>query len=471
MAEILTRYSMLRPGCQLGIGVSGGADSVVLLHLLHRLRGQFGCFLTVLHANHHLRASESDADEHFVGKLAESLGHRFLVAHLRPGEGNLEEEARECRQRFFSEMQREHSLDRIALGHTRSDQAETVLFRILRGTGTSGLSAMRFVSPTGLIRPLLDTSRDEVRSWARSEGIVWREDSSNDNVAFTRNRLRLQTLPELAREYNPNLEGVLAQMARVAQDEEEYWDIVCAERGEILPQLTRLGLEIPTAKLITLHPAVQRRVLRSLIKRLKGDLRSVDSRHIDAILAICQSAAGHDRVLVPGVDALRSFETLLLSRPGALSGDQRMYKVPIAEGEQKELPYGAGSLALFRAASDWSFCANFKGTPNLRFETAAFDEDLLFASGPHSIFVRNWQPGDEILRPGHQRPEKLKALFQEGKVLLWQRRHWPVLVAGTNIAWARRFGCAAGFQGHPNSRSILRLAYKDTEESSSVSRD
>src|SRR6478735_4184777 len=166
VAEIIPRYNMLPAGGRVGVAVSGGADSVALLHILRDLWSE----LVVLHVNHHLRGEESDGDEAFVRELAQSLGLTIVVEHAVPPAGNLEQEARRGRRAFFLRCREELDLKRVALGHTRSDQAETVLFRLLRGSGLTGLAGMRPASDDGFIRPLLTTSRDEVRRWAREQG-------------------------------------------------------------------------------------------------------------------------------------------------------------------------------------------------------------------------------------------------------------------------------------------------------------
>ena len=215
-------------------------------------------------------------------------------------------------------MQR-HGLQKLALGHTRGDQAETLLFRFLRGSGLAGLAGMQPVTAEGFVRPLLTLGREEIRQWARTEGIAWREDSSNADPAFTRNRLRQITLPALTQQYNPNLEEILAGTARLAQAEEDYWSREIEAIYQETAKRTALGLFCKTAVLRDLHPAVQRRLMRRAVTEVKGDLRGIDLDHIDAILALCLSEQGHDRVLVPGIDALRSFGELLLTHPGALA--------------------------------------------------------------------------------------------------------------------------------------------------------
>lgn len=457
---------MTSPGDRVGVGVSGGADSVVLLHLLRSLSERFQIKLTVLHLNHQLRGSESDRDEDFVRLMAESLELPSVVerACIASG-GNLEQAARLARREFYRRAMDRCALRRVALGHTRGDQAETVLFRLLRGSGTAGLAGMRMMTEGGLIRPLLTTTREEVRGWAAARAIPWREDSSNTNLAFSRNRLRGQIMPALARDFNSNLEAGLARTAELAQDEEDYWVTEIEPIFQQIVQYTHFGLILDTPRLAALHIAVQRRVVRRAILDVRGELRSIDVKHVDAILELFCSTTGHDRVIVPGVDALRSFDKLRLTKPGAAKFEDRHYRLPLTIGEGCQLPFYAGSIDLNgEPTPPSSFCANFKGECGLSGEVAELDSDALTDKGmPRPLYVRNWEPGDALQRPGHTGAEKVKTLFQEHRVLLWERRHWPVVVCGNEIVWARRFGSAAKFKGSAESRHVIRLIYRVNE--------
>ncbi len=455
---------MLSAGDQAGVAVSGGADSVVLLHVLHRLAPELGVRLKVLHCNHALRGQESDEDEAFVRELARSLELECVVDRAPLPEGNVEEKARLARKAFFRRCLAEHGLARVALGHTRSDQAETVLFRLLRGAGLAGLCGMRMTGKDGLIRPLLTVSRSEVRSWATAEGLRWREDSSNASLEFARNRLRNEAIPALASHFNSNLEGVLVGMAELAQDEEAYWNQQIEPIYLEIAKRTELGSILQTEALSTFHVAVQRRLIRRALLDVRGDLRSIDIEHVAAILRICSSSHGHDRVVVPGVDALRSFGSLLLTQPGRLQDSPRHYRVTLNYGEPCELPFRAGWICADRVSRDALNCANFKEDRELRVEVADLDGGLLDRQdgGLASLSVRNWQPGDQIQRPGHGRPEKVKTLFQEGRVLLWERRHWPVLAAGDEIVWVRKFGPGARFAASAGTTQLVRITYRES---------
>lgn len=453
-AHIL-RHRLLNPPSQnIGVAVSAGADSVVLLHILYLLRTQFPCQLHVLHVNHHLRADASDADESFVRSLAASLGLPITVEHAAPPSTQIEQQARDLRRAFFQRAIQQHNLDAIALGHTRGDQAETVLFRLFRGAGLAGIAAMRPVTSDHLIRPLLTCTRAEIRAWATSQNILWRDDASNLDTSFSRNRLRLETLPALSATYNPNLESLLAQSADLAQTEEDYWN---HEIDALYPQLvapTRLGLQIAVAQLGALHLALRRRLIRRAILHLRGHLRALDFDHIESILHLCQTEDGHDRVIIPGIDAIRSFSQLLLS-PGTLrANQQRDYQIPLTLGQEYELPFQTGFLSVNRLTSE-------ENVQRQKVEICDWDCDLLAPAGTLPFLcVRNWRPGDVLQRIGHHSEEKIKTFFQAEKVLLWERKHWPVVLAGTKIVWVRQFGGSASVTAAPGGRNVLRLLYR-----------
>jgi tRNA(Ile)-lysidine synthase len=462
VGEIISRYNILSAADRVGVAVSGGADSVALLHILHRLASKLQVRLTVLHVNHQMRGLESDGDESFVRELAASLGLETAVRQAPVEGGNVEQEARLARRNFFQRSMEQYQLRRVALGHTRSDQAETVLFRLLRGSGLAGLAAMRMVTEDGLIRPLLTTTGEEVRRWAREEGIRWRDDSSNAESRFARNRLRNEVMPVLAREFNTNLEDALAGIANLASGEEDYWKQQIEPIYQQIAKRTQCGgfprLTIAVAALNALHVAVRRRVIRRALIDLRGDLRSIEMQHIEAILAICSSIHGHDRVIVPGIDALRSFDTLLLARPGEPGANKRQYRIEIRLGEKYELPFRAGSFSLDRVSREPQICANFKEEQHFG-EVAYLDGEVL-AETSRYLAIRNWEPGDEFRRPGHKGAEKIKSLFQEHRIVLWERRHWPVLVAGEEIVWVRRFGPAAKFSVAEDTPQAIRITYR-----------
>src|SRR3954447_8196019 len=356
---IITRYSMLQPGDRVGVAVSGGADSVVLLHVLQALSKDWNFGLYVLHVNHKLRGAESDQDETFVRDLAGALNLPFVGGQGRVPQSNLEQNARRVRQAFFSEVRAEHQLQKIALGHSRSDQAETVLFRMLRGAGLAGLAGIPLAGRNALIRPLLTSGRSEIREFAAAHGILFREDSSNNNPRFTRNRIRIKTLPALSRDYNPNLEEVLAGTAQVAGDEERYWSVVVENVYREASKRTKYGLILDWNKLKLEHLAVRRRVIRRAIMEVRGNLLSIDLRHIESVLQIIDSKYGHDRVTLPGLDVIRSFDLLLIAKLGTLN-EPRDYCLEVNLGSCCHLPFEAGILCVTTVTDRAQNCVTVK---------------------------------------------------------------------------------------------------------------
>lgn len=332
----LARYEMAAPGDRIGVAVSGGSDSVALLLLLHDLAPALGLQLAVLHLDHALRP-ESAADAEFVRQLAERLGLPLLlrVANLaRPGE-NLEQAARRVRYGFFEAAVDGGEVDCVATAHTADDQAETVLLRLLRGAGTRGLAGiwpvMRTADHQGsrvrprMIRPALHCRRDDLRAWLRARGQTWREDTTNLDLSRRRNRIRHELLPQLIRAYNPRAVQNLSDLAEIARAEEEYWR---GEVGRLMPELWRPvegGLEAATAALAGAPLALARRLLRTAIAAVQGDLRRVDFRHVDAALRLIQSAgqAGAKRLVFGGV------ELQVTRRTASLRGRRRRPGPPL----------------------------------------------------------------------------------------------------------------------------------------------
>jgi tRNA(Ile)-lysidine synthase len=400
-----------------GVAVSGGRDSVCLLDVMARLAPRWQLSLAVLHVNHRLRP-ESDEEESFVRELAARYGLECLVDCPQFAEGNLEQSAREARLRFFSSA----PCDRVATGHTRDDQAETVLFRILRGTGLTGLAGIRPVAEP-LIRPLIEVHRAVVHEWVSENRLEFREDSSNLDVKFARNRIRQELLPQLEREWNPRLKEILAGMASLAAAEDEYLD---RQLPAVMPE-TDGSVVLDWPELQALDPALRPRLIRKSIRLVKGDLTRIALAHVEKVLAL---RPGHDRVILPGVDVIRSF------------GWVRFSTYPRAADEDRYWSKEAGP------GLDWETPGGHRISIGLHDERRAYNEGAIrIASGGGPLVLRSWRPGDRILLPGRSQPASLKELFQEFRIPLWERRNWPVLESPDGVVWAGEFGAAADVSG------------------------
>jgi tRNA(Ile)-lysidine synthase len=453
----IERHLMFHPGQSIGVAVSGGADSVCLLHALLELAPKWDLHLSVLHLNHQLRGEESWQDAEFVRDLAARLGLPFLIreADVAASSDNLEQAARLARLAFFDEMLATGKMARVALGHTRSDQAETVLFRFLRGSGTAGLAGIRPVTSQGIVRPLIEIERSQVAQFLRERGIAWREDSSNASLQFARNRIRHQLLPQLAAAWNPAIVQTLAHTADWALAEEAYWeaeiDRLAAEHFAVGPGAVCVRVDA----LSRLPLAAGRRLVRRAMERVKSNLRGVDFGHIAAVLELASSAAaGSGRVQAPGLDICRSFEWLRFSIHELKSqGTRRMESgYRLAAAIPGILPVPGTSLAFSLELIEKAETSD--GSNNV-YNDGVGCLDWQRLSG--SLELRNWRPGDQYQPSGSTGKEKIKTLFQQARIPLWERRHWPVLTDGTSIVWARLFGPAAEFAAGPGSCLILKV--------------
>ena len=226
---------MLRAGERVGVGVSGGADSVALLLLLVELRDELGIVLSVAHMNHKLRGAASDADEKFVAKLAEKHGLTVysesvdVAAKARGEKANLEDAARRTRYELFARLVAEGKVERVAVAHTADDQAETVLAHILRGTGLAGLGGIHPRTEC-VVRPVLGFRRAELREYLRAKKQKWREDATNRDMSRTRARIRKKLLPLLEKEFQSGVVEHLGSLADFAQEDERFLEWVAVER-------------------------------------------------------------------------------------------------------------------------------------------------------------------------------------------------------------------------------------------------
>jgi len=440
---------------RIGVAVSGGADSVFLLYALHEL----GTAVAILHVNHKLRGEESELDEQFVRHLGSHLGLPVWVRFAKVESGNVEQEARQARYAFFEEQIAAGLCDSVATGHTKDDQAETVLGRFLRGSGTAGLSGIRPVTATGIVRPLLHLGRDEIRASLRQRGIDWREDRSNLDTAFLRNRLRLDIMPRLA-VLNPSLPDVLASFADWAQGEEDFWDgeMKRLEAEILIPN--RDAVLARTGDLRRLPVAAERRLIRRMIDRVRGSLRSIDFRHVEAVRGLVASTEGSGRLQLPDVDIYRSFDWLRIAPVGFDTRLERDFELPLSVPGVTEVPERGIRLAIETAAPRTG-----KGGEGVyNDEVNALDRDALDREKPAgALLLRNWRPGDRLQPPGRTSAEKIKTLFQESRIPLWERRNWPVIVSGGSVVWARRFGASREFAAGPDSERILLV--RETGES------
>jgi len=461
----LEAVGVLPPGERVIVGVSGGGDSVCLLHILQSLRVP----VVVAHFDHGLRRS-SWADGRYVLRLASELGLPAVAERLEPGRlqagaGSLEERARRARYRFLASAAREWSCRVIAVGHTQDDQAETVLMHLLRGSGTRGLRGMRSVctldevtgaaedSDLRLIRPLLSVPRQETLVYCRTRRLTIRRDPTNDQTAFLRNRVRLELLP-LLEGYNPAIRESLAQTADILAGDAQAIDSVLALLGpEVIRSPEGDRAEIARDWMLGLPAGLQRIVLQKMLKEMAPGGTEVGFRAVER----ARSGLGSGkRMSLPGdVEMRAEGDRLVFSRRGSPETVSSTCPQLTAREEVRLQPPCtvalAGGWMLEVVEKDVAVSIeNVRTDPKAE---AIFDAD---ASGP-DLTLRAPGPGDRMTVFGAQGSRKLSDLFQQDRIPANARACWPVVCESGSVVWLVGMRRAEGARVEPRTRRVLHL--------------
>ena len=441
--EAIRKRELIRAGDRVAVAVSGGADSVALMLLLVELRSELGVVLSAAHVNHKLRGAESEADERFVAELARRHRLELAVAMAPVGgvRSGIEAAARERRYEFFRELARTKGVGKIATGHTLDDQAETVLLRIFRGTGIRGLAGILprlTLEHEGqacgeVVRPLLGVRRAEVRQFLQERGQEWREDSSNQDWSFLRNRVRIRVLPALQESFGESAVENLADLAEIARAEEEPW----AASTPYKVASTRRGAALDLGWLLTLPLAARRRVVRSWIEATAPGV-SISFRLIEEVLDLAAGGAG-SKLQLPGGRVIR-----------------------VARGELR--------LEAERAAADYEYRLPVPGTAEIRelgvrveAVVASWDavpeeeRERLLDPGKVSgeMRVRNWRAGDRFWPANTKEGKKVKELLSDKHAVGVEKKLWPVVEAGGDLVWVRGFAAPETARAGRGDREVL----------------
>jgi tRNA(Ile)-lysidine synthase len=468
---------MIVAGDRVGVAVSGGADSVALLRLIDDLRGELGVSLCVAHLNHGLRGAAAGDDEFFVSGLAGELGVPFFAARedvaalARRNHWNLEDAGRRARYGFFEKLVREGRCTKIAVAHTADDQAETLLARLIRGTGSRGLVGIHRVRGA-VIRPLLDVRREQLRDYLRAHGQSWREDTSNEDTTRLRARVRHQLLPLIEHDFAPAIVERLTNLAEVQSGEEEFWNTLVEERlaairgeegGAISVEIE--DLLAPLRQLSGKRDAslaLSRRVILALLRQAARGESEFDAKHVRQVLHLAGKSQSGRRIELPhGVQVVRVFERLEFvpreaTEPAGCGFAARAkvtpyeYVIALPDSGAAEIEVPELRARFYLKAIDWP------STPrDTKHRTEALDADRLTPP----LVLRNWRPGDACHLAGKRRAQKLKELFGERRVSLSDRKNWPVLTSTGRVAWVRGWPPAADFSARKETRRgiIVRL--------------
>jgi len=449
VARAIERHGLFSPGDTVIVAVSGGADSVALLDMLASLE-RLRLKLVVAHLNHGLRGAESDGDADFTAGLALYYGLPLEsgaadVREIARLEGlSLEDAGRKARYQWFDAVAEMHRARRIALGHHADDQAETFLLRLLRGAGTTGLGGMRPLSADRYARPLLGVSRAEILDYLHKRGLSWRDDSSNADTGFLRNRIRHECIPYLAT-YNPAIADRLNAAAEILAADEAVLEGVTDRVFERLSLTVSSGVALDLPLAAAELPGIRYRLYRRSILTLKGDLARITGSHLKQIDDLVCSARVNGVLSLPGgVTVRRSYQTLRFVLPGE-EPEAGHWEIIIAGPGRYRLP-GGGDLTVRLTAPP----ATWATVPASR---AYFDP----FSTPFPWTLRTFRPGDRFRPFGMSGTRKVKEFFIDNKVPATLRRRIPLLFGKGELLWIGGFRISEAARIHPGAGVVAEV--------------
>ena len=463
---------MIEDGETVLVAVSGGADSLALLYGLHALRAQLSCKLHVVHLNHCLRP-DADADTEFVQQHAAHLElpctiQRAEVPRLvKKWKLSVEAAGRKARYQFYESVCTEVSATKVALGHHQDDIAETVLMNLIRGSGATGLKGISPVRAGKFIRPLSGFTRQNIEVFLTSIDIVPRHDATNTDTAYLRNRIRGELIPQLTRDYNPNIKTGLSRTADVLGAESEYLDTAAQEALETCRiQGPHENVVLNRVKFRQYHIALQRRMLRQSVSEILGDTSDLYFAHCEAMLNLVDGDAPNTVLALPNdLRFRRAYQQLIFERKPV---EMESFTHPVTIG-------GKTSIAILNTEITAELGdVESPGTltlPDGKFE-AIFDYEKLrkvFAE-PSSetvpLIVRNRQQGDRFQPYGMRGTKKIKDFLIDAKVPRYERDSIPLLVCGDEILWVIGYTTSESFKIKPDTRQYLYLRYVSDKTSS-----
>ncbi|MCL2140843.1 MAG: tRNA lysidine(34) synthetase TilS [Dehalococcoidia bacterium] len=448
-------------GQRLIVAVSGGSDSVCLLHALNSLKDSLRLELCVAHLNHELRGIDSDADAKYVEELAENLG---LAAEIGQVDVNafrserkvtLEEAAREARYVYLSRVASQHETDIIVTGHNKNDQLETILLHILRGSGLRGLAGFNSLTPlifggirVKITRPMLNITKEEILDYCLKHQLFYHTDQSNLDSTPLRNKIRLKLLPCL-KTYEPRVDNVVSYLSNVARRELAIMDDQVKKLANQSLTVERNVITIDKKVLTTLQPKLRRHLLRSCFEKLPNGLKDVESVNIEDVVALCGKPAGKRLDLPGGVVFITGYDCCRMG-----PADEMVPTISLSSSSYPLIIPGNSFLPGWTVKA--TVVNTFAGNDNPL--VAYMDLEKVGAK----LEVRGWQQGDIFQPFGASGKKKLAKYMIDAKIARQKRKNIPLVVSPAGVVWLVGYRLDERVRVSAFSKSILRMEFVQT---------
>ncbi|HIE4351308.1 TPA: tRNA lysidine(34) synthetase TilS [Clostridioides difficile] len=450
----INKHNLIQKGDKIVLGLSGGPDSVCLLHVLNRLKKDFNIEIYAAHLNHQIRGIEAQKDALYVSKLCEDMGIIFFVKSINvpkycENDGlSLEEGARKLRYEMFYEIKDKIKANKIAIGHNLNDQAETVMMRIMRGTGLKGLKGIDYIRDNCIIRPILDVERNEIEEYCEAYNLNPRIDKTNLENIYTRNKIRLDLLPYMKDNFNSNVIESIVRMSNSLKSDNDYIEKEAEAKFREVSNIKEKGfVEINLDDFVCLHDAIKVRVLRNSIKHILGDTNFVDQRHIEDIMSLEDNSKVNKMLTLPrNIFVYRKKDSIILTNEEIVNEEIEFYYNVPSNGfiKIKELKQIIETQVM-----------SIDRYKSMKLDNSSKGFDFNKVKG--GIVIRSRRQGDKIkLAMGSK---KVKDLFIDLKIPREERCKIPIITDSEGIICVGDYKISENYKIDENTKEVLKINF------------
>ena len=450
----INKHELIQKGDKIVVGLSGGPDSVCLLHILSRLKEELDLEIYAAHLNHQIRGIEAQKDAFYISKLCEEMGITFFIKSINVPEYcekngvSIEEGARKLRYEMFYEIKNNTRANKIAIGHNLNDQAETILMRMMRGTGLQGLKGIEYIRDGVIIRPILDIERNDIEEYCKQNKLNPRIDKTNLESIYTRNKIRLELIPYMKDNFNSNIIESIVRMGNSLRSDNDYIESEALIKFKEVSNIKSDSVELNLNPYINLHNSMKVRILRNSIKHILGDTNFIDQRHIDDIIEL-EDESKIDKVinLPRGIYVYRKKNSIILTNKEIVIEEiEFCYNIP-SNGFIKVKEIGTiietqvVSIDKYKRSKSDKSCKWFD-----------------FNKIKGGIVVRNRRSGDKIKLSGGSK--KIKDLFIDIKIPKEDRCKVPVIADDQGILSVGDFRNSENYKIDEETKEVLKVSFK-----------
>jgi tRNA(Ile)-lysidine synthase len=426
--KTIQKYNMLNTGDKVVVGVSGGPDSLCLLHVLKDISIENNCMLYAAHLNHKFRGEAADADAVFVEAICKEWNIPAFIetfdvpAYIAETGLSPEEAGREIRYKLFDRIYKEVGANKIAVAQNLNDQTETILMRFMRGSGIDGLKGIEAVRGN-IIRPLLEIERSRIEAYCVENDLAPRMDKTNLEPVYQRNKVRLELIPYIEKNFNPNIMMALSRFSELVKDENDFMETQAARKLQAIVEFSEERAVIDVLKLSELHIALRRRLIRQCVEKLLNTLKGFEFRHFEGVLELTEKTTGAAVMLPHKLKAYRSYDKLVLAKYIVKADKKCYYKLKYDYDNSVEIEKGSITVGKGKAKD----IVELRGQKDIIYiDPAKIKEELV---------LRFREPGDMFSPIGMKGTKKLKEYLIDEKVPREEREELLLIADGNEIVW------------------------------------